>query len=86
MTESEIAVLISRMDSIKEQVEESKEEANRWRERFDEKMGFLKTSIDTLPCPARAEITKSLKGQVAWIWGILCIIVGAIITEWAIRR
>lgn len=86
MTESEIAVLISRLDSVKEQVEESKEEANKWRERFDEKIQLIQVSIAMLPCPARIEITKGIKTQLSWLWAVICTIVAAIVAEWTVRR
>jgi hypothetical protein len=82
VTESEFSVLVSRLDSVKEQFEENREEATRWRERFDEKLLSVQMSIASLPCPTRAEGTKGIHKQIALIWGLLVLVIAATVAEY----
>jgi hypothetical protein len=82
MTESEIAVLISRLDSLKESSDKRHEESQKWMEKFDAKISFLQLTMASLPCPARDERHKGISRQIAWIWGIISIILAATVAEY----
>lgn len=82
MTEAEIAVIIERLDNLgknqaalKAEFDKSQEKAEKWRLRFDEK-------LDQRPCVKHETLLSSVATQLAWVWGILTIIIGAIIAEW----
>lgn len=82
MTESDVAVIISRLDALTLQVKENaalvkenKDEANEWRNRFMDR-------INKLPCDVRCEETKGIKMQLRALWALICAILLGIIAEW----
>lgn len=82
MTESEIAVIIERLDNLRKDQGEQKAafiasqvKADTWREKFDEKLNHL-------PCPENTAKLSGLKTQLAWIWGMMTVILAAIIADW----
>lgn len=43
--------------------------------------------LDKLPCGVMQEKVKGINGKIAWIWGLIIIIVGSIITSigWVVK-
>lgn len=57
MTESDLAVLVERLDNLKEQVSVSNLDANEWRTKFMDK-------LNSLPCESRIEATKNIRSEI----------------------
>lgn len=78
MTESDVAVLIERLDNLKyqlvsyrEQTEKDEITARVWRESFGMKVDSLQTALNLLPCPTRLEAAKGVKTQLSLLWTFL---------------
>lgn len=47
----------------------------------------MDTKLDKLPCGVMQEKVKGINGKIAWLWGLIIIIVGSIITSigWVVK-
>jgi hypothetical protein len=78
----QLEVLTERVNNVRSQINKSEELSLEWRGKFCSKIDDLKTMINTLPCPARAEMHKGIKSQLIWMWSILGIMLTAVVGEW----
>lgn len=74
MTESDVAVVVERLENLKKDVKEGQERAEHWREHFD-------TKLDARPCISHAKFISSVSIQLKGIWFLIGCIVAAIIAE-----
>lgn len=78
MTESDVAVLVERLDNLNQKVEAGQERAERWREHFD-------TKLDNRPCEKHAGFFRTIDLQLKAIWAIIGAIVITLLTEFIKR-
>lgn len=79
--DARIAILETKLGNIIENQDKYAEEAREWRNRFCVKLDKVNDRLAVLPCDKRAYLVN----QVRAIWGIIILILGAIIGEWVKR-
>lgn len=74
MTESDVAVVVERLENLKKDVKDGQERAEKWREHFDAK-------LDSRPCISHAKFISSVSIQLKGIWFLIGILLTATIME-----
>lgn len=83
MTEHEsLAVIIERLDNLKRQTEKDEENARSWREAFNSKLDLMNVTVSKFPCDVHKAEIKGITSQLSLIWGIIVLLVGAIVAEY----
>jgi hypothetical protein len=66
VTESDLAVLVERLDNLKADVKSGQDRAEHWREHFDAK-------LDARPCEQHNGYFQNINKQLSFIWWLVSI-------------